>query len=37
MTLDSIMFLLANYWLYMAGALVVGLLAGWFSYSRPTR
>ena len=35
--LDSITFLLANYWLYMAGALVIGLLAGWFSFTRPMR
>ena len=33
MTFDSLMFLLANYWVYMTGALVIGLIAGWFSYA----
>jgi hypothetical protein len=37
MTLDSLMFLLTNYWIYMAGALLVGLVAGWFSYSPRAR
>lgn len=33
MTIDSLIFLLANYWVYVAGALVIGLAAGWFSYA----
>lgn len=35
MTLDGLMFLLAHYWPYMAGTLLVGLVAGWFSYAPP--
>jgi len=36
-TLDSLMFLLTTYWTYMAGASVVGLVAGWFSYGPQKR
>jgi hypothetical protein len=32
-TFDSLIFLLANYWTYMAGVLVIGLVAGWLSYA----
>jgi hypothetical protein len=35
MSIPSLTYLLAIYWPYMAGALIVGLVAGWFSYSRP--
>lgn len=35
MTPDALSFLLAHYWPYMAGTLVVGLVAGWFSYAAP--
>lgn len=37
MTFASLMFLLNSYWTYMAGALVVGLVAGWFSYGPQKR
>jgi len=33
--LASLTYLLPIYWPYMAGALLVGLVAGWFSYARP--
>jgi len=32
-TLDALIFLLTNYWPYMAGTLVIGLVAGWFSFA----
>ena len=35
MSIDSVMYLLTIYWPYMAGALVIGVAAGWFSYARP--
>jgi hypothetical protein len=35
MSIDSVMYLLTVYWPYMAGALVIGVAAGWFSYARP--
>jgi hypothetical protein len=35
MSFASLTYLLAIYWPYMAGALAVGLVAGWFSYARP--
>jgi hypothetical protein len=31
----SLLFLASVYWPYVIGALVIGLVAGWFSYSRP--
>lgn len=31
--LDSLTYLFEMYWLYLAGALVIGLVAGWFSHS----
>ena len=34
MTLDSVIYLLQFYWPYMAGAGVIGLVAGWFSVRR---
>ena len=37
MSLDSLVYLLGIYWPYMAGALVIGLGAGWFSYSPPKK
>lgn len=33
MIIDSLTFLLANYWTYMVGTLAIGLVAGWFSYA----
>ena len=33
MILDSISYLLPIYWPYLVGALVIGLGAGWFSFS----
>lgn len=33
MSLDSLTYLLDFYWPYIAGAGVIGLLSGWFSYS----
>ena len=35
MSLDSLMYLLSIYWPYMAGAVLIGAAAGWFSYARP--
>lgn len=35
MTLDSLTYLLEVYWPFVLGALVIGLLTGWFSVSRP--
>ena len=35
MSIDSVMYLLTIYWPYMAGAVVIGATAGWFSYARP--
>ena len=35
MSVDSVMYLLAIYWPYMAGAGVIGIAVGWFSYARP--
>lgn len=37
MILDGLNYLLAIYWPYMLGAFVVGLGAGWFSYTVPKR
>jgi LPXTG-motif cell wall-anchored protein len=34
MTLDSLTYLLEVYWPFILGALLVGLLTGWFSVSR---
>jgi len=38
MTLDAVViglnYLLGFYWPYLLGAMAVGLVAGWFSYSR---
>ncbi len=31
--LETLTYLTSFYWPYMAGALVIGLGAGWFSYS----
>lgn len=31
--LDSLTYLLEIYWPYLAGALVIGLGAGWFSFA----
>lgn len=33
MSVDSVIYLLEIYWPYLTGALVVGLLTGWFTYS----
>lgn len=33
MSLDSLTYLLEIYWPYALGAVVVGLAAGWFSFS----
>jgi hypothetical protein len=33
-SIDSLIYLLGIYWPYMAGALVIGLIAGWFSVAR---
>ena len=35
MSVDSLMYLLAVYWPYLAGAVVIGAAAGWFGYARP--
>lgn len=39
MNLDSIvgqlLYLLGFYWPYLCGALVIGIIAGWFSPARP--
>ena len=35
MSVDSLMYLLAIYWPYLAGAVVIGAAAGWFGYARP--
>lgn len=35
MTLDSLTYLLEVYWPFVLGALVIGLVTGWFSVSRP--
>lgn len=35
MSIDSVMYLLAIYWPYMVGALVIGVAAGWFSFAQP--
>lgn len=35
MSIDSVTYLLAIYWPYLAGALLIGVAAGWFSYARP--
>lgn len=32
--LTSIIYLLGFYWPYLLSVLVIGLVAGWFSYSR---
>lgn len=34
MTLDSLTYLLEVYWPFVLGALVVGLVTGWFSIAR---
>lgn len=31
--LDSLTYLLEMYWPYAAGALLIGLVAGWFGYA----
>lgn len=31
--LDSVTYLLEMYWLYVAGAVLIGLVAGWFGYA----
>lgn len=36
MSLDSLTYLLELYWPYMAIAAVIGLTAGWFSFSART-
>ena len=33
MSLDSLIYLLEVYWPFMAGTAVIGVVAGWFSYS----
>jgi hypothetical protein len=35
MSLDSLTYLLEVYWPFLIAALLVGLLTGWFSVSRP--
>lgn len=32
MSLDSALYLLELYWPFLAGALVIGVLTGWFTY-----
>lgn len=34
MTLDSLTYLVEVYWPFLAGALVAGLITGWFSISK---
>jgi hypothetical protein len=34
MSLDSLTYLVEIYWPFMAGALAIGLLTGWFSVSK---
>lgn len=33
MSLDGLMFLLENYWPFLLGALLIGLVTGWLSTS----
>lgn len=35
MSLDSLTYLVEVYWPFLAGALLVGLLTGWLTVSRP--
>jgi hypothetical protein len=35
MSLDSFVFLFELYWPFLAGALLIGLLTGWFTYQTP--
>lgn len=35
MSLDSLTYLLAIYWPILLGALAIGAITGWFSYSPP--
>jgi hypothetical protein len=35
MILDSIAYLIGQYWVFLLLALIVGILTGWFSASRP--
>jgi hypothetical protein len=37
MSLDSLVYLLGIYWPYLAGAVVVGLCTGWFTYPKQGR
>ena len=37
MSLDSLTYLLEIYWPYMATAVAIGLVSGWFSYSAKRR
>lgn len=32
MTLESLLFLIELYWPFLLGALMIGLLTGWFTY-----
>jgi hypothetical protein len=34
-TVDSIVYLVELYWPFLVGALVVGVLTGWFTYPAP--
>lgn len=33
MSLDSFIFLLENYWIYLSLAMLIGLITGWLSYA----
>lgn len=35
MSLDSLVYLFGLYWPFLAAAVVVGLLTGWFTYRAP--
>jgi hypothetical protein len=35
MSLDSLIYLVELYWPFLTGALVIGLLTGWFTYQSP--
>lgn len=37
MTLDSLTYLLELYWPFLAGALAIGLVAGWMSAARKSK
>jgi hypothetical protein len=37
MSFDALSYLFDIYWPYLLGAVVIGLGAGWFSYSAPKK